>query len=347
MKKVFTMLLVFLMVMSCFSNVNVQAESDISLKIGDYIEFGKYLDTPITWRVIDNNSDGILLISDKILCLKAFCAQSPNNKYGSSEFSESTLRTWLNSDAYSIDYAELSEYVPNKRNVEYNAYVGEEGFLHYFTSHEKNLINEITLDNLRTKVFMLSQNELDQYLSKSLFNQGYAYPTPEAVKNSEYVVKDTEYCDYWIREKFDAGVYIMRGRKEGSTTRQPKNGRIGVRPALYLSVTSDDISSGSGSEVSPYIIDRKDVKTPSNKEKKSKIMLRFDKKEVALNVNEIIQLKVKGASKNDKITWKSSDKLIAIVDNLGNVKGIRPGIAKIYASCRGSKVFCYVEVKEN
>lgn len=45
-----------------------------SLPIGSYVKFGAYFGDPILWRVINNDENGTMLLSDKIICLKSFDA---------------------------------------------------------------------------------------------------------------------------------------------------------------------------------------------------------------------------------------------------------------------------------
>ena len=43
--------------------------------IGDYVQMGSYYGSPILWRCVDIDDNGPLMLSDKILCLKAFDAK--------------------------------------------------------------------------------------------------------------------------------------------------------------------------------------------------------------------------------------------------------------------------------
>ena len=61
--------------------------------VGDYFIIGQYNDAPILWRYIDDDENGKLLISDKVLCFKWFGHRAL--------WLKSNLRAWLNSDASS------------------------------------------------------------------------------------------------------------------------------------------------------------------------------------------------------------------------------------------------------
>lgn len=75
---------------------------EIQINIGDYIQMGKYNDVPILWRCMDiNDEHGTLLLSDKILCFKAFDAAGKHDyddifqnveKHGSNFWEDSNIR---------------------------------------------------------------------------------------------------------------------------------------------------------------------------------------------------------------------------------------------------------------
>lgn len=99
MKKIFANLLIVI-ILSCTLVAcvvvngrdvakDINKTSVASFNIGDYMLLGKYNDTPILWRCVDLDENGMLMLSDKVLCLKTF---------GETNFwSESALRKWLNS----------------------------------------------------------------------------------------------------------------------------------------------------------------------------------------------------------------------------------------------------------
>ena len=79
----------------CNSNTTEQ-----TLKIGDYIEFGKYDEQTILWRVISIDEEGnSLIFSDKIISLKMFDAKGSYHKnedrkeLGSNYWKDSNIRS--------------------------------------------------------------------------------------------------------------------------------------------------------------------------------------------------------------------------------------------------------------
>lgn len=129
------------------------AKTDIS--IGEYVQMGEYYGEPILWRCVDQDENGTLMLSDKILCIKAYDAAGENNYgshgrgfesganrrlYGSNYWGDSNIREWLNSAAYSVKWS--CENPPSKNNMEsgYNAYDNEPGFLTNFSPAELGMM---------------------------------------------------------------------------------------------------------------------------------------------------------------------------------------------------------------
>ena len=129
-----------------------------TVNIGDYLQFGKYNDAPILWRVIhkDANGDPVLL-ADRILTLKAFDAggsyhstNSLREMGGSNYYPDSNIRQWLNSNstnsgATTIDWIQNDPSVANFASGS-NPYNTEKGFLAdgNFTSTERGVIKPLT-----------------------------------------------------------------------------------------------------------------------------------------------------------------------------------------------------------
>ncbi|MSU00254.1 Ig-like domain-containing protein [Tissierella pigra] len=170
---------------SKYISIVVTPEStENGIKIGDYIEFGKYYNKPILWRVININEDGSpMLIADKILTLKAFDAKGENTvgrddlwnsrkQYGSNLWQTSTLRQWLNSADMKVDY---KYNIPTKENVLYNAYDDEKGFLANgnFSEEERSLIL-----NSKAKVLLPEVDAVEGVLEGGVENHKFSTLTP-------------------------------------------------------------------------------------------------------------------------------------------------------------------------
>jgi hypothetical protein len=122
-------------------NSNVFTFKKSAVDIGDYIQFGKYNNAPILWRVINKDADGTAtFLADRILTVKAFDAKGSyhssstsrmNN--GSNYYKNSTLRQWLNSNSPN-NGSNLIDWIqndPTSSNIyqSYNPYHTEKGFL--------------------------------------------------------------------------------------------------------------------------------------------------------------------------------------------------------------------------
>ncbi len=134
--------------------LHTEVQAAPSVNIGDYIQFGRYNNAPILWRVIhkDTNGDPILF-ADRILTFKAFDAKGSYHtgntervNYGSNFYKDSNIRQWLNSSsansgANTIDWIQNDPSATNMWNG-YNPYNTEKGFLAdgNFTSTERGLI---------------------------------------------------------------------------------------------------------------------------------------------------------------------------------------------------------------
>lgn len=164
LKRIFTMMTALLML----SSINVYAENE-EYRIGAYYQIGKYNGTPIIWRCVSTDDEnGILMVSDKILCFKAANA-GENDKdtihgdehiYGSSFWEESTIRQWLNSTA-DTGNIEWLNYPPDMEHIQptfsifdgneitvynnTNFYADEAGFLsqNNFTESELSVLKTV------------------------------------------------------------------------------------------------------------------------------------------------------------------------------------------------------------
>ena len=211
-----------------------------------------YYNAPITWIVLEHGHDdanGTTLLSEKILCLKAFDAKEPNNSnsgrknYGNSRYAYSNILQWLNSDAtagswYSAKHA--ADQSPDSTTyVTYNPYTSEAGFLHGFSDGFKDVLMEVDkvtslntatdgggTEAVKSKIFLLSCTEcglsedngtagtIYSYFSANNTNeQRKAYPTAEAVSNSTYAsssINESSAWYWWLRSPNASYSYYAR-----------------------------------------------------------------------------------------------------------------------------------------
>ncbi len=228
------------------------------VKIGDYISFGKYYGEPIMWKCVANDTDGIMLVSEYILCLKAFDAaesgtahQGSGNvqKYGSNIWSNSNIREWLNSSAQTVSF---TTQAPVKSAVGggYNSYADEPGFLSNFSQVERDGIKAVSIDGVTDKVFLLTVDEVIKYFGdgerrKKITNTGN--------QKSEYKVEsENNYWYYWTRSPFSGFTFILQvvGGSGNLDNAGAYVGGEGVVPALHLSPYIP--INGTGTESDPW-----------------------------------------------------------------------------------------------
>lgn len=237
----------------------------------------KYYGKPITWLVggHDHYAQGqSVLVSEKIITLKAFDAIEANNangtrrNYGNNRYSVSNIRQWLNSNESSWYTPQHSaDAPPTNDNVRSgnNDYDQEKGFLTNFSASLRNALittplttaknavtdgggSEIVSDRVfllsNTEVGFANENNIVEGKLLPLFNSDtsrMAYPTADTVTNSEYKsatdLTASKPWFYWLRSPSTSDSEIMRGVKSSGTLHNTDayNGTCGVRPALNLS----------------------------------------------------------------------------------------------------------------
>ncbi len=208
--------------------------NDVDFKVGSYIQFGRYYDEPILWRVVSQNADGDpLLLSDRIITFKAFDAGKSNF------YEQANLRQWLNSEQIKIEWRQT----PPEKSKMYtgaNAYDQEAGFLtdRNFTAAERqrivpythkvlladqqaeqadggdvaHVVNLNIADVLQNyeqarykmftdRVFIFSVQQLKEFVydQRSILGDNYflAKPTAAAIANNEFQTKQLSTEQYW------------------------------------------------------------------------------------------------------------------------------------------------------
>ncbi|MEN8906194.1 MAG: protein kinase [Clostridiales bacterium] len=246
-----------------FDNTKINTDK---IKLGDFIELGQYHNKPLLWKCSDLNSKGILLVSEYIVCLKAFDSakknkDTSNNKnialYGSNNWHSSTIRAWLNSRSSKVDF---SSNPPDTISVwnGYNPYDKEPGFLTNFNDKDISIIRETKINNNIDKVFILSKSEILSIFKNEEDRQ--RTPTKEAItlstfKNENFKLNYTWW--YWTRDKSKSDNYSVNfidGDGSHNNFDNAYNGNFGILPAIYID--SPNINSGKGKSDNPFILGR-------------------------------------------------------------------------------------------
>lgn len=194
------------------------AVEDVELSLGVSVELGTYNDKPVIWRVLHVSEDGeqLILVSDKILTMKAFDAPESgkynsdgNHDYwtveiedkvleshvrGSNLWCDSNIRVWLNSEKENVTYEDQPP-AAGAMSEKKNGYSNEAGFLHGFTKEELAVLREmqvLTIGNVlmdswgtetKDRVFLLSEEELKWFDEADV--SLYTAPTENAVEQDQ------------------------------------------------------------------------------------------------------------------------------------------------------------------
>lgn len=239
------------------------SKSEVLLQPGDSVILGTYHDTPIEWKVLSVSEDNTeaLLVAKHILTFKAFDGadsgkvsffETSTDALGSNCWSDSAIRTWLNSDS---DYVSYQGAAPTDLSMSdgCNGYDLEAGFLYGFTPEELQAIQETLLETNGSstidKVFLLSQNDLSLFEAAGV--SLFAVPTAEAIAHNESCYY-TEYClgvfkteasAWWLRDSIegsDTKVLLVSHGAKGQITEDSTvcADGYGIRPAIIVNLSS-------------------------------------------------------------------------------------------------------------
>ena len=204
MKKKLIALFLSLCMVFTLIPVSVQAASKPNIKIGDYVQMGKYNGSSILWRCVSIDSDGPLMLADKIVDKLAYDAKTNDNSnskshsrsykrddYGSNYWKDSNMRSWLNSTADEGKVDWLCGNPPKDGYVSgVGAYNEKAGFLNAFSKSEIAAMKTVTQRSL------VSHPEYNKGIVDGDANSDLLYYTDisEAVANydSSYFETTTE-----------------------------------------------------------------------------------------------------------------------------------------------------------
>ena len=204
MKKKLIALFLSLCMVFTLIPVSVQAASKPNIKIGDYVQMGKYNGSSILWRCVSIDPDGPLMLADKIVDKLAYDAKTNDNSnskshsrsykrddYGSNYWKDSNMRSWLNSTAAEGKVDWLCGNPPKDGYVSgVGAYNEKAGFLNAFSKSEIAAMKTVTQRSL------VSHPEYNKGIVDGDANSDLLYYTDisEAVANydSSYFETTTE-----------------------------------------------------------------------------------------------------------------------------------------------------------
>lgn len=210
---------------------NATATGDLS--VGDIIEFGSYPQTdvsdivytgktvtlnnktyavePIKWRVLRITDDKALLLTEKIVDGQQFNLTSATvNGIPANNYTHSLIRHWLTETFYNMA----------------------------FSTNEKSALIETQLEESTDSIFLLSKSEAETYASKYFATTAtdYSYANGFVTINTSnhWFTRTAGPLSYQV-------YYVEKGRNNYVVWRNDfddciGNGKLGVRPALYIDI---------------------------------------------------------------------------------------------------------------
>ena len=170
MKKTIGILICLTLIMAPLS-AYVFAADVTEITSGAYYQLGKYNGSPILWRaVVTDDENGVLMVSDKILCYKIFdpSIDSSGIVGGPLLWDYSAMRIWLNSIADSGEVEWVDEHIPSPDRIlrsYITPYSNEKGFLNKDNFSESELSVMKTVSHwqaLSTKNAIYTENGLSK-----------------------------------------------------------------------------------------------------------------------------------------------------------------------------------------
>ena len=200
--------------------------------VGSIICMGKYpqtseIPTPLEWKILANDGKRVLLITKTPLDERPF-----HESKCAIDWSRSTIRKWLNNDFLNIfNPDEKARILETELNTPDNAQFNIPG-------------SGRTTD----KVFLLSVEEVERYLphksdryGKAIQLYANAHPdfviTADSVDNNIYTKSMIGNCNYWLRSPGSQNNCACMINFTGEIAQYGiVNGKIPIRPAMYISI---------------------------------------------------------------------------------------------------------------
>lgn len=334
------------------------AYAQTNIKIGDYIQMGHLYGKPILWRCVDIDSNGPLILSDKIISIQPF-----NHSSSSVLWSTSSIRTWLNNSflkGFNDNELKVVKSVSQKTTLsKTDAHLRTSGssilnyniFIDNCVQNYNNAYAHITTDSF----FLLDIKQLNT-VYRYLGDYYRAYTTPEAISNAVVDVYYeniplNEHWYYYLRTPHTDGYgfNIVRSVYRDDDSNGVGGGYIGasiptksqgIRPAFYLS-DGVGFDFGEGSEDNPYKFGDISVSSVSMMSPSATIKVG--------DTHQAMAYCMPTTATDKTLTWSTNNPLVATVNNNGVVTAKGPGKATITAkSNNGKKASCIVTVtKQN
>ncbi len=202
-------------------NRSAQPSADVpsdvfsDVKTGSIVTFGNYAGEDIEWKVIDENDDSVLLLSQYVLDFKAY-----NDTDAKVTWETCTLRKWLNEDFIN------TSFTPEE--------MGSIQLTHLVNPDNPN--RGISGGNdTDDRVFILSLDEVYKYFGAEA--DRLAKPTEQALSGKSSDVLYKGHCFWLVRTPGQNKNTVSSINSEGTLTDGwvVYNDNTGVRPAMWVS----------------------------------------------------------------------------------------------------------------
>ena len=199
------------------------AEATVStMKTGNTITFGTYMQEPIRWKILDIQDGKALLLSEKVLdCLPY------NSSYGSTSWDKSYLRDWLNGIFLETAFGKESQKAILTTTVDNSVAQGNPAW--------PGIQNTSTQD----KIFLLSYAEFKKYVDGTADSIcEVAYSTGDETDIRYRLLDDgTKAAFWWLRSPGKDDKQAAYINFEGICySNYVGNGYISVRPAMWVNL---------------------------------------------------------------------------------------------------------------
>lgn len=196
--------------------IGEEKESFTDAEVNDIITFGKYKENAIKWQVLAKENGKILVLSRNCIEIAPY-----NTTEAQVSWQDASLRKWLS----------------------------DEFLAKSFSDEEKAIIADTTVgETVTDKVFILSSEEAEQYMEYASWRKAAA----ENYISVEGTLRDG-YCRWWLRNDGEPSAFAPYVFYDGNTF--PRYGvdydKVGVRPAMWITIGEEDTSSDSSVESEP------------------------------------------------------------------------------------------------
>ena len=209
------------------------------IKFGSYYQKNKDLKEPIEWLVLDDFNGKKLLLSKDVLDVRAI-----HQALSSITWETCDLRKWLNEDFLNLAFTKEEQK-------------------HLLLVKNKNLDNPFSNTNggnkTYDKVFLLSKEELEKYLS-GYQCQGTAYA------NNKNKFNDKEFMYWWLRSIGDRPSSMLNITNQGDISQRSVHcDYYGIRPVIWVDFNNEAVFIQEEKKIvefGHYYQENNEVKTP-------------------------------------------------------------------------------------